>query len=553
MKLMVRMVTAQRAIWRCSVTLLVIGALLVSGLAPIAGAWATGTTTMGPAPESLPQSWVAGFHLSGHFFHPGDTITGTITVKVAGCISAIGPQYPCYKGTEWSLAGAKCKATALVCSWIAAGGSAGTDWTVLSMPILNPIGSAESADYYTIVDKNTFALDGHVLDTVGNPIAGVAVDIIGKENRHLTTDPTGYYSALLPRGTYTVDVSTGSSFDSHWFQPRSRTVVLQDFATADFTGTDHTEVQFKDHALVADGLQTTTVTIKYLNPLNQPVPNQALRIDTSGPKVLVCSMVPNHIGRIAPTDLINGEPLNLPDTATTDAQGTLTYQVYAGTESGTVDIAADPAGNSAATDTQAFSHDSLDLKSAPALSRFPMSFKISYKTSNGELVPRENLTTLLWADLHGKILGRPPVSFSEVSGAAITEQQTMLRWIANDLLSPGYEGAPLAGVEITPISGPGGTNPAVLLFLPGRPSDDRNTRVLDANVFNALIGASSSDYIPADLPTRSEWTSLVGGTTIDDYVQPAPEQGLTYHGFPYLPGPDAAFNAFGTQCLQRAQ
>ena len=565
---------ARREQGRRTMALLVICAILVAGLSPTSEAGAATATTMGPAP-AVPQSWVAGFHLSGHIFHSGDTITGTITVKVPGCISPVGPQYPCYKGTDWAVAGAKCKPTALVCSWKAPTAAPNSrfgivDWTVLMLPIANPIGPAVSADYYTVVDKNTFALDGHVRDRLGNPIADVPIDIFGPENRHLTTDPTGYYSALLPRGTYTVDIPSGSIVDNRWFQPRSRTVVLNDFATADFTGADHTEVRFFKNApgeqpvdtLVADGLDTAKVVVKYLNPLNQPVPNQALRIDTTGPMVLVCSAKPYHNGRIAPTDLINGAPLNLPFTATTDSSGTLTFQVYAGTESGTVDIAADSAANLVATDTTAFSHAGLELKPAPWVSSFPTTFNFAFTSIDGS-VASENLTTLLWAQIKGKLFGNQPLIYANEirGGAAIDQQRTLLRWVdSNNLLSTGESTsgqarALLPGVEIAPISGPGGTNPAVLFFLHGHRGDNRNTRVLDTNVFNALINAESPAAIAADLhlPTLNEWTAIVGGSTIPDYVQPAPEQGLTYNGFPYLPGADAAYSAFQTQCLPRAQ
>src|SRR5665213_463195 len=56
MKLMSGMVNARRTLGCWLVALLVICALPASGLAPLAEVGATGATTMGPAPESLPQS-----------------------------------------------------------------------------------------------------------------------------------------------------------------------------------------------------------------------------------------------------------------------------------------------------------------------------------------------------------------------------------------------------------------------------------------------------------------------------------------------------------------
>jgi len=509
--------------------------------------------SLGPAPQDLAQSWVAGFHLSGHFFHPGDKITGTITVKVTACLmSWAAKNKQCYQGTNWGAAGGDCPPMALECTWKAGAASDNPSWTIVDMPIGNTIGPADSEDYFTVVDKNTFALDGHVLDKAGNPLAGVSVSISGRTNKHLTTDSTGYYDTFLKRGTYTVEVSTGSLLDNIWFRPRSKTVDLQDFATADFTGADHTVVQFKDHSLAADGLGTTSVTVSDLNPFDQPVPSQPLRIDTSGPDVLVCSAVPNQVGRLAPTDLVGGEPLNLAATVTTNAQGTVTLQIYTGTDAGTVDIAADSA-DATAMDTTSLSHDTLDLKDPGWLSRFPTFFRASYRLTNGTQVHGENLTTLLWADLHGLIIGEQGTGFRELSGSPLDEQEFMLRWLASDLLTPGYEGAPLAGVEIAPVSGPGGTHPAVLIFVHGHRGDDADTRVIDTNVFDALANATSPEDIPVDLPTLSQWTKIAGGSVLADYVQTAPEQGLTYGGFPYLPGTDAALAAFKADCLQKAQ
>ena len=53
-------------------------------------------------------------------------------------------------------------------------------------------------------------LNGHVLDTGGNPIAGASVDAVpGIEGNQIQaiTDPTGYYSMTLVVGTYDVTAS----------------------------------------------------------------------------------------------------------------------------------------------------------------------------------------------------------------------------------------------------------------------------------------------------------------------------------------------------------
>ncbi len=506
------------------------------------------TFGMPPAPTDLPQSYIAGFHLSTHVAHPGDRITGTITPHVGFCGPNAASPYYCYSGTDWAAAGATCHPRVLICTWTAGEGSDDPQWLGVDMPILNGVGPAHSVDFYTVVDKNVYVLDGHVKDTAGNPLASINVDITGKKIRHLKTDATGYYNVFLPKGAYTVDITTGSALGDRWFNPRSKQVTLRNFATEDFTGADHTAVSFNHPSIAADGQQTAVVTIKDLNPLGQGLPSQSVKVTTTGPRVLVCSAMPSYTGRIEPTDVIQGQPINLDVTAKTDAQGSLTFQVYAGTEVGTLDIAADVASNAGVTNLTGYSTASLNLTQDAWASAFPTAFPVTVYSSSG--VSNKTslpLTQVLWYAMHGRTGVTPTLSFP---GAPLDEQRELLRWVADHLILVSQSLGPLAHLEIAPVSGAGGANPAVLIFVHGNRS--RN-RVLDLTTINALIATATLPSSGDDLPTLNDWeANIIKGSSIPDYVAPAPEQGLTYDGFPYLPGDAGAYAAFQATCLQKA-
>lgn len=509
---------------------------------------------MGPAPAGLAQSWIASFHLSGHFFRTGDHVTGTITSHYPWCSKTSGPW--CYSGTDWGFAGAHCQPKALSCTWVAGPGSPDPQWQLDDMPIGNGIGPAHSADYLAIVDKNTYVLDGNVKDTAGNPLPGVAISIFGPKRRYLVTDASGYYNAFLPRGHYTVSVSVGGPSavvsevaTARWFKPNEKSVDLQSFATVNFTGATHTIITVDKPTLTADGLQMATVTVRDLDPVGQGVAGQALRIDMNGAAALLCSTTTSHVGRVEPADVIDGSPLYLAAEQTTDSKGTLTFQVYAGTQSGTVDLYADEAARAKAdiTDTTAFSSAHITLQPDTWASSFPGGFTATIYRGNsqGILVGVPSfvgLPHLLWAALHVH-LGNAP--FPGLGGDPLGNQKTLLRWVLQYVSRAAH-------LEIAPISGPGGTHPAVLLYVHGHRDVNADTRVLDTDMVTALLDETDETNLPSHLPTLSEWQTIIGGAPIADYAMSTPERGLTYNGFPYLPADDSAYNAFETNCVQKA-
>ncbi len=232
---------------------------------------------MDPVPSGLHQSWVAGFKLSGHFFRPGQRISGTITIKVSQCLGSNGG--PCYRGTDWSYvigSSKKCGKMSLTCSWYA-GDASVPHWVVVDMPIANTIGPADSADYYAVVGKNTYTIDGHVTDTAGDPIAGMPIIINGTKNASASTDSTGYYYAFLPKGTYSVSVGTATRY----FNPPTKNVTLTSSATVDFEGAIHTTTSLSKTSVDDNGLETAALTIHAYSPTGQPIANHPLHVDVA--------------------------------------------------------------------------------------------------------------------------------------------------------------------------------------------------------------------------------------------------------------------------------
>jgi len=289
------------------------------------------SVTLMPAAPGLAQNAVARFTFARHFYYLGDRIQGRITLLDHLCATAKA----CYEGTDWTRAGAPagtCKARALTCSWKVTVAT-GPTWFVAHMPISSTVAQTDSDDFYTVVDKNQTVLDGMVTDVAGAPIAGVTMTIGGSRTVRLPVDPTGYFSAFLPRGRYTVGLDAGSRAADRWFQPRARTVTLRAFASVRFTGYDHTTTTVSQGAAAPTGLDAITVTVRALNPFGMPVPGHMVTVDTYGADALLCAAAPST-GRLEPQRVVHGTPLFAPVYQTTNSSGALTYRAYIGTQSG---------------------------------------------------------------------------------------------------------------------------------------------------------------------------------------------------------------------------
>ena len=181
--------------------------LAAAALAALVSAFpaSAGEGPLPPAPENLAQSWVAYFHLSGHVFRVGDTVTGTVTIPPIG---------DCGKGHRcvtrfYGLGGAglrpvgPCHMKHRTCRWKAVEETEG--WQTMVMQIENDVGAAHSDDYYLVVDPNTYVLDGTVFSkTSTKGVAGVQLKIAGKKKVTATTNGSGYYSVALKQGAYAV-------------------------------------------------------------------------------------------------------------------------------------------------------------------------------------------------------------------------------------------------------------------------------------------------------------------------------------------------------------
>lgn len=181
--------------------------LVVAALAALVSAFpaSAGEGPLPPAPENLAQSWVAYFHLSGHVFRVGDTVTGTVTIPPIG---DCGKGHRCVTGF-YGLGGAglkpigPCDLKHKTCRWKAVEETEG--WQTMVMQIQNDVGPAHSDDYYLVVDPNTYVLDGTVSSkTSTKGVAGVQLRIAGKKKVTATTNGSGYYAVALKKGAYTV-------------------------------------------------------------------------------------------------------------------------------------------------------------------------------------------------------------------------------------------------------------------------------------------------------------------------------------------------------------
>lgn len=494
---------------------------------------------MPPSP-GLNQSPVAHFHFSRHFVHRGEKITGAITIESPVCL-----EVNCYEGTDWTRAGAPpkaCPPRALTCSWTVTQPT-GPQWVAARMPISSTLGTTESDDFYTVIDKRQHVLDGTVTDAAGNPFTNVALAISGPRGVHVPVDSNGYYSAILPGGRYTVAIDAGSARADQWFHPRASTITLTDRASANVTGYMQTVITATRPIVDATGLEAITLTVKEMNPFGQGVPGRLLRLTASGPAALICSNIPSHTGLIEPQDVVSGTPLYAPVNQPTDQTGMMTYQVFLGTQSGrlrfsAIDAAVAPTGLGAALSS---ARATVRITPGHWLTAIPSHWTVTvYEKGAGK---RETLTLprLIWEAVHGLTVRTPAPGLTfQAAGDPISTQKAMLRWVETYL--------PLTHLRIAPVSAAAGLSGGVLISA----SHGRDTRVLDSTTLTAIMNAPIPDTLPARLPTLSEWSARIGAPTFTDYAGWTGEKGLTYNGFPYLPVNPNLFSSFEASCLQKA-
>jgi len=549
-----RNVTGRRQyLTRFALTMAPVGAMLLAvGATPRASQAApppppNPVQPMNPVPTGLAQSWVAGFHLSGHFFHDGQRVSGTIDIKASQCLGSNGG--PCYRGTNWGMATgtSACKPSALTCSWTVSGDTV-PDWAILSMPINNTIGPAQSDDYYAVVGKNSHVIDGHVTDTAGNPVPGLPIVIAGVQNASVRTDAAGYYYAFVRKGSY--DVSVGA--DTRYFKPQTKHVDLTDFATVDFEGAIHTDISISRSSVTDSGLETAMLTVHAYGPSGQPVANHPLHLSIapdSGAAAVVCSAMPNLTGRIGPTDLAGGSPYYVPVNQPTDQTGALTYRVYFGSASGSIQFSVDDPSVTAAkggADVSAFSSVNATITANDA-SSVPSSYSVKEYRAGVASTATHTVAGALASIIKGLTVNGAVPQPVNLNGSAADVQKSLLRAIeGSDLFN---------GLGLSPITGPNGAG--VLIYVRGHLGNNARTVVLDTSTAQSLQSAFLSlTHADSDvhLPTRNDWEkNVAGGSSVLDYAGGEPEQGITYAGgLPYLPVSDGDLTAFDNTCAGRA-
>lgn len=184
------------------------------------GAAALADGQLPPAPDNLPQSWIAYFHLSTHIVRVGETLTGTITIPPIG---DCGKGHRCVSGVSiWGGLGlrqlGKCDLQHRHCRFKAIDET--DTWQSVDMNISNDVGPAVSKDYYLVVDPNTYVLDGTITSKT-NPtgVPGVQLRISGKQRATATTNGNGYYAVRLKKGRYAVTPSKAG--EKGHFAPRT--------------------------------------------------------------------------------------------------------------------------------------------------------------------------------------------------------------------------------------------------------------------------------------------------------------------------------------------
>jgi len=492
------------------------------------------------------------FQFNHHVLHIGDTLTASMSTQ----------------WKEWTFPGSGPGLALKGCKGNPSAGSGTCTWKVVSATgawistvglLISVPNSAQytAADFYTVVDKNTHVIEGHVTDTAGDHLAGVSLRIDGAtKGPMVTTDADGYYVRVVRPGAYYVSVRSGAA-TAQYFKPLFKQTTVKDTTasvTVDFVGTIHTTIALSQRAVKNSGLGTATLTIQALNPLGQPIANHTLEVYGAPPRgshaaAVVCAATGSHTGRIEPDGMVAGSPLYLPIKQATDSKGLLTYQVYFGSAPGTMTFRVDDPSvtrQGGLGDVSAYSTVDAAI-TAQGSASFPALYTVRQRTSIRTKVLTLGLGGALAAIVQGVTRETFPPPPAPLSGAGGDAQKALLRAIEGSAIFDGF--------GLAPITGAGGAHPGVLIYAGTDPNTARDTRVLDIATAQALQGYDLADAgKTVTLPTRSEWERQIAhGAAVLDYASAVPEQGLTYtSGLPYLPITDGDLAAFNAACGSRA-
>jgi hypothetical protein len=196
--------------------------------------------------NALSTSWLGDITVTPKIVHVGDVLTAHVTLHASPKDTWVGtwevndlapgeagamPQVKVIAG---------CGAKQNSCAWKVTN-IAEPGWVVVTVGFDNPIGPAQSQDFYGVVGKGVHVLDGFVRDggaDGGTGMAGVTITIARNQVTYdAVTDGNGFYNALLPAHVWGVfPLTDGLQHpDDVTFSPGSRTVDLATDQTANFT------------------------------------------------------------------------------------------------------------------------------------------------------------------------------------------------------------------------------------------------------------------------------------------------------------------------------
>lgn len=517
---------------------------------------APATTTPPPAVNLLggtPGSSANGpvtFAFSRHYYHPGDTVSASFHLTSTEC-RIIG----CYLGTVWTNAGAPpnhCSASAAHCSWKVPATIPLDQWQGARMPVTTTAGMMEADDFYAVIPRSQSVLEAHVTDTGGAPYGSLMLHLSGPVSATLQTDSSGYAVGVVPSGRYNVRLDTGVASDAKWFRPVDQSLSVRGVARTHIVGYRHLQMRVSSTTALANGLQAITVTVGVSTPFGQPAGNLPVVTSVSGPKAVVCALQPSQPGYVEPLDAAAASPLFRPVNQTTAGPGTLTYQVFFGTEPGVWTIAVRDAsvGSSDPWRRRLIASARVTLKPASWARFFPTRLTLPlYGVKGRGKTAALTLSQTLWYALRGETTPVAPRGSNGLTlanlnlGDPMGSQTAALQWMETFV--------PLSGLEIGPVYAGASTDWGVAIFQHGHYEAGSVTRVLDAATLSAFVSAPTPTTLPA-LPTLTAWAARMRSTALRGFAEPSSESGLTYNGLPYLPRDPTLFGSFQSNCSQRA-
>jgi hypothetical protein len=155
-------------------------------------------------PNSMIDTWLGGIHITDHTLHVGDTLT----------VEAF--DYGAASPVSWNWGKPECAEKAPSCTFKQDTPTNG--WAQFNLGFSNPFGPASESDYYGVVGKDWYAIEGVVQRALpGQPgkfkgAQGLTVTASGDsyQPKPAVTNGGGRYTIWVKKGIYTIAVDGGS-------------------------------------------------------------------------------------------------------------------------------------------------------------------------------------------------------------------------------------------------------------------------------------------------------------------------------------------------------